>query len=179
MQRQWAETQVQRLSNLEVCVAQCTETVRSTPQHSVVSHFLTIEQHPSESGDGCSTGTDLACPKKDRKQLARSYKKVTNSLKRQKHTLARLQLPSWLRLTSHCVEICGERSLYGMSIDTKVYRIVASDSPIMNYAREGNVTAIQEMFSEGTATPYDMIAEGWDVLIVLVPLYSIGVDRTI
>ena len=25
----------------------------------------------------------------------------------------------------------------------------------------------------------DMIAEGWDVLIVLVPLYSIGVDRTI
>jgi hypothetical protein len=44
-----------------------------------------------------------------------------------------------------------------MSIGLKIYRSVDYYAPIMEYVREGNVRAIQEMFSEGTASPYDMI----------------------
>lgn len=58
-------------------------------------------------------------------------------------------------MTSLCLEICGERSFYGMSLDVKAYRSVDLYAPIMEYAREGNVQAIQEMFSKGTATPHD------------------------
>jgi hypothetical protein len=44
-----------------------------------------------------------------------------------------------------------------MSIDVKIYRSVKYNAPIMEYAREGNVPAIQKMFSKGTASPYDKI----------------------
>jgi hypothetical protein len=44
-----------------------------------------------------------------------------------------------------------------MSIDVKTYRSVNYNAPIMEYAREGNVDAIQEMFTKGTASPYDKI----------------------
>lgn len=56
-----------------------------------------------------------------------------------------------------------------MSLDVKVYRTVAYDAPIMEYAREGNVSAIQEMFGNGTATPHDISDHYGTVLMVHVP----------
>jgi hypothetical protein len=183
MQQQWAEIQINKLSNLEIHVTRCTEVVRSIRPYPAISASSIIEQRPSESVEICSDDTDPACTKDDSKQLARSYRKVSYSLKRQKQTLARLQLPSWLRLTSLCLEICGQRSLYGMSLDVKVYRNVAYDAPIMEYAREGNVQAIQEMFSNGTATPHDTWEGKETVLNVCLsdfaspPLLSVPTDR--
>jgi hypothetical protein len=67
-----------------------------------------------------------------------------------------------------------------MSLDVKVYRNVAYVAPIMEYAREGNVQAIQEMFSNGTATPHDICDDYGTVLKVksyMFPLCVICEDK--
>jgi hypothetical protein len=174
MQRQWADIQVQKIANLEICVAQCTEAVHSFQKPSKILSPTAIEQHPSEIV--CTPG--IANSKGDCKQLARKYKKVASSLRRQNQILVRLELPSWLRLTSLCLEICSQRSLYGMSLNVKVYRTVDFDAPIMKCAREGNVSAIREMFSNGTATPIDTWAGLETVLNVGDSTFSIQFQHT-
>lgn len=166
MQRQWAEIQVSKLNHLEVQVTQCTMSVRSIPPHSGVLKSSNMEKVVSENDETTPYNGNNASTKNDYQELARSYKRVTSSITRQKRILARLKLPSWLRLTSLCLEIRGERSFYGMSLDVKAYRSVDYDSPIMQYARQGNLQAIQDMFSKGTATPHDMWSEHDTVLTV-------------
>lgn len=157
-----------KLSNLEMYVSECTEAVRSIPQRSATSFHPSIEEVPSsENNEARQNGTHPAKSENDCKALVRSGKRVTSSLARQKEILVRLKLPSWLRMTSLCLELCGQRSLYGMSLDVKVYRIVSYDAPIMNFAQTGNVVAIQEMFSNGTATPHDMTDWGDSILKVI------------
>jgi hypothetical protein len=54
-----------------------------------------------------------------------------------------------------------------MSLDVKVYRIVSFRDPIIDFAVTGNVVAIQEMISNGTATPNDRDDTcGWSLLDV-------------
>jgi hypothetical protein len=166
MQRQWAEIQVSKLNHLEVQVTQCTMAVRSISPSSAVPNSSNMERHVSERNELPSHNGNAAGPKDDCQELTRSYKRLTSSITRQKRILARLKLPSWLRLTSLCLEICGERSIYGMSLDVKAYRSVDIDAPIMEYARKGNVHAIQEMFSKGTATPHDRWNDHQTVLMV-------------
>lgn len=151
-------------------ITECTEAVRSIPQRSETSFHPRIEEVPSsESDEACQNSSHPAKSENEheRKALVKSCKRVTSSLARQKEILARLKLPSWLRMTSLCLEICGQRSLYGMSLDVKVYRIVSSDAPVMEFARAGNVVAIQEMFSNRTATPHDITIYGWSILEVI------------
>jgi hypothetical protein len=176
MQKQWAEIQADKLSNLEIHVTQCAEVVRSLRQDSAISASLVIDRRPSESDETSSNDTDPAGPKDECKQLATSYKDVSYLLKRQKQTLARLQFPSWLQLTSLCLEVCGQRSLYGTSLDVKVYRNVDKYAPIMQYARQGDVQAIQEMFSKGTATPHDRWGDSETVLNVCIAMLTVRTD---
>jgi hypothetical protein len=166
MQREWAEIQANKLTTLELYVTQCREAVQSISHPQALSSFSSIELKSSESDRPSSSDPDAVTQEDSCKQIARSYKKVTYSLKIQQQTLARLQLPSWLRLTNLCLEICGRRSLYGMSLDVKVYRIVSWDDPITKYARKGNVRGIQELFSQGIATPLDRLNEHGTVLDV-------------
>lgn len=157
---------MRKLSNLEIYVTQCTQAIQSIPQCSKTSS-ISIEGRPSPESDGTGhSDTHLADQKNDCKELARSYKRVSSSLARQRKTLARLKLPSWLRSTSLCLELCGQRSLYGMSLDVRVYRIVSDTAPIMEFARAGNVPAIQEMFSKGAASPHDTTIYGSPLLEV-------------
>jgi hypothetical protein len=149
-------------------VAECTEAVRSIPQRSATSFPPRIEEVPSsESDEAGQNSTHPAKSENECKALVKSCKRVTSSLARQKEILARLKLPSWLRITSLCLEICGPRSLYEISLDVKVYRIVPFTAPVMKFARAGNVVAIQEMFSKGTATPHDMTDWGFSILEVI------------
>jgi hypothetical protein len=141
--------------------------VRSIPPSSAVPNSSNMERHVSERNELQPHTGNAVGAKDECQELARSYKRVTSSITSQKRILARLKLPSWLQLTSLCLEIRGERSIYGMSLDVKAYRSVAYDAPIMEYAREGNVQAIQEMFSKGTATPHDTWADSETVLIVV------------
>jgi hypothetical protein len=155
MQREWAEIQVSKLNHLEVQVTQCTMAVRSFPAHSAIINSSKMEKLVSERDEVPPSNGDVAGAKDDCQELARSYKRVTSSITSQKRILARLKLPSWLRLTSLCLELRGERTIYGMSLYVTAYRNVDYNAPIFKYAREGNVQAIQEMFSKGTATPHD------------------------
>jgi hypothetical protein len=168
MQMQWAEMQAHKLSNLEAYVTQFTEAVWASPQHFPRSTCSIIQQCTSESIDTLSNNADDA-KSNDCKQLARTYKKARTSLKSPKRILARLGMPSWLNMTSICLELCGQQSLCGMSIGVKIYRSVDYNAPIMKYAREGNVRAIQEMFSKGTASPYDKVemSSSWCGITVL------------
>jgi hypothetical protein len=127
-----------------------------------------MEKIVFESDEITSNNGNAAGAKDDCQELARSYKRVTSSITSQKRILARLKLPFWVQMTSLCLEICGERSFYGMSLDVKAYRSVDLYAPIMEYAREGNVQAIQEMFSKGTATPHDTWRHRETVLSVCV-----------
>jgi hypothetical protein len=129
--------------------------VRSIPPFSAVPNSSNMERHVSERNELPPQNGNAAGAKDDCQELVRTYKRVTSSITRQKRILARLKLPSWLQLTSLCLEIRGERTIYGISLDVKAYRNVDYNAPIMEYAREGNVQAIQEMFSKGTATPHD------------------------
>jgi hypothetical protein len=167
MQREWAEIQVSKLNHLEVQVTQCTMAVRSFPAHSAIINSSKMEKLVSERDEVPPSNGDVAGAKDDCQELARSYKRVTSSITSQKRILARLKLPYWLQLTSFCLELRGERSIYGMSLDVKAYRSVEYDSPIMEYARGGNVQAIQEMFSKGTATPHDTWGDYETVLNVV------------
>lgn len=153
---QLAQMQAHRLDNLEAYVTRFTEAVRSSPPQDSRSTCSVIEERTTESVDTLSYNADDA-KSNDCKQLARTCKKVRTPFKSPKRILARLGMPSWLKITSLCLELCGQRSICGMSIDVKTYRSVNYNAPIMEYAREGNVDAIQEMFSKGTASPYDKI----------------------
>jgi hypothetical protein len=155
MQRQWAEIQVSKLNLLEVQVTQCTVAVRSIPPYSAILDSSNMEKHGSESDELPLNNGNAAGAEGDCQVLAKNYKRVTSSMTRQKRILARLKLPRWLQLTSFCLEIRGERSICGMLLDVTAYRNVDFYSPIMQHARQGNVQAIQEMFSKGTATPHD------------------------
>jgi hypothetical protein len=155
MQREWAEIQVRKLNHLEVQVKQCKMAVRSIPPYPAVPDSSNMENRVSNSDELPLNNGNAAGAKDDCQELARGYKRVTSSITRQKRILAHLKLPSWLRLTSLCLEIRGARSIYGMSLDVMAYRSVDYDAPIMHYARGGNVQAIQEMFSKRTATPHD------------------------
>ena len=166
MQRQWEEIQVSKLNHLEVQVTQCTMAVRSIQPSSAVPNSPNMEKHEFERDELPPHNKNAAGAKDDCQELARSYKRVTSSITSQKKILARLKLPSWLQLTSLCLEVRGERSIYGISLDVKAYRSVDYNAPIMKYARKGNVQAIQEMFSKGTATPHDTWADSETVLNV-------------
>ncbi len=143
------------------------QAIHSNAERSTIPSQLGIEDHPpSEGVETDGTDTRQSYPKHKGKELTRSCKKLTSTLERQRAILAQLKLPSWLTRTSFCLEICGQRSLYEISLNLKVYRIFSDTAPIMEFARTGNVAAIQEMFTKGTASPYDTDIWGYSVLDV-------------
>ena len=56
--------------------------------------------------------------------------------------------------------------LYGLRLDLKFPRTVGWDAPIWGFAMDGNVEAIQGMFSRGVASPWDVNPIGGSMLHV-------------
>jgi hypothetical protein len=48
----------------------------------------------------------------------------------------------------------------------QTYMVVPDRAPIMQFAEEGDVRGIQELFKKGVASPYDRTSAGWTVLDV-------------
>jgi hypothetical protein len=104
------------------------------------------------------------------KSLKKSYTRKAASRK-QTDLIFHLRPPWWSAFGSRCLDLYVKRSLFGSSIGYRAYRVVAQNAPIMVYAYKGNITGIQQMFSDGTASPYDRDVAGLTVLGVRLCIY--------
>jgi hypothetical protein len=98
--------------------------------------------------------------------LEQSHQQLPNAAKRLKRLMARLQVPAWFSLSSHAWEVCCYKAKSGWMFTAQAYRVVPDDSPIMKFARSGDVRGIQELFKKNMASPYDRRTGGETVLDV-------------
>lgn len=99
--------------------------------------------------------------------VQRSHRQVSRVLHKQQLFKARLQTPSWLFAQGRAWELCGflARSEWNLSFHT--YNILYDDnSPVIEFARLGDISSMQRLFSERKATPFDRTHYGMTVLDV-------------
>ena len=117
----------------------------------------------SKEGEGCK---DLEL----RYQSSTQSKSMSTGSKwktvggKQNNIIFRLRTPWWFSFGGLCFDVFMRKSLFEGGIGYRAYRVVSPDAPIIKYAKNGNITAIQEMFSNGIASPNDRTTDGWTVL---------------
>jgi hypothetical protein len=84
------------------------------------------------------------------------------------HTIFILHPSPWLQNCGWRQGLSMEVSRSSCSLDCGLtcYRAVLDDAPVFEYCRIGNVKAIQELFDEGLASPWDTNSRGFTPLFV-------------
>jgi hypothetical protein len=65
------------------------------------------------------------------------------------------RFPSWLFQSMFYFAV-SIQSAVGPKVEIQSLRMVAPCSPVFSYAVQGNLAKIQELFSKGLASPYDV-----------------------
>lgn len=86
--------------------------------------------------------------------LERQFEDQGKALKRQKRLIARLRTPLWLYNTVW--DFCCYRASFGWTTTFRVYNVVPRNSPVMRFARQGDVKNLQLLFASGDASPFDV-----------------------
>jgi hypothetical protein len=110
--------------------------------------------------NAASTGVSL-CPIESSVQ---TYRRIGQAAKSKRRFEFRLQAPSWLKITNHALEVRAQRTPFGWKFTFEMYNIVEDFAPIMEYSQAGDITAIQEMFTNRKASPNDRTWDGETVL---------------
>jgi len=135
-------------------MTECTEIVRAFHLPTATSSRKAAKTSANDEYQ-----TNQACliqPQNDHTDVRKRYKRLGVKVAWQMKLLSRFKLPGWLRQTASCIELYAARGPYGMTIDIRSYRDWPFGAPIIVHAQTGNVSAIQQMFSNGTASPFDM-----------------------
>ena len=130
---------------LAITPKECSSAARIEPSVALNQHTSTLDR----SQDG---GPVLGV------RVKKKHKKTTAVLK--------FSLPaSWLR---RIWTFEMQRSYGRWDFTFCTYCVVPPDSPVMNYAREGNIMALQKLFESGQATPFSVDEYGSTLLHVCV-----------
>ncbi|TVY13607.1 hypothetical protein LARI1_G008209 [Lachnellula arida] len=131
LQREWAELQQRQLDELKTCVSQSTDVVLSL-------HTTVGQQASLVSPSFCNSAPSHTAS--DRDSLEHTAASVQKAQKRQQTFLAKLRGPRWLPLISRVLEISGSKAPFGWNLSIRTYNIVPSGSPVMDFARHGELS---------------------------------------
>lgn len=70
----------------------------------------------------------------------------------------RLGLPSWM--TSKILEISGIKVPCGWNWMLRTYNLVPSSSKVVQLVKKGDVKGVQDLFTSGQASPFDLVVDG-------------------
>jgi hypothetical protein len=161
--RQLAEVQQEQLHELRTGVFQTTkimvsiqETITSSQSASRISEV----DGEYDKQNAASTGVSM-CPTEN---LVQTYQRIGQAGTSKRRFEFRLQAPSWLKITNHALEVRAQQAPFGWKFTFEMYNIVEDFAPIMEYSQAGNITAIQEMFTNRKASPNDRTWDGETVL---------------
>lgn len=69
----------------------------------------------------------------------------------------RLGLPSWM--TSKILEISGIKAPCGWNWMLRTYNLVPSSSKVVQLVQKGDVKGVQDLFTSGQASPFDLVVD--------------------
>jgi len=98
--------------------------------------------------------------------LERAATSVQKAQKRQRTVLARLRGPRWIPLISRVLEISGSKAPSGWDFSIRTYNVVPVNSPVMVFARHGELSKLQGLITEGKASILDRDEFDRDLLSV-------------
>lgn len=160
LQLHWAKLQQRELSNLKVCASQSADTV--------VSSRTTWNQRISLAPCQVKPTSKVECQisAATSGSLGQAIARVKQAQVRQRPFIALLSAPRWLSLTSRALEISGAKAPFGWDFSIRTYNIVSWDAPVMEYARQGEVSKVQKLLADGNASLSDRNEYGQDILDV-------------
>lgn len=84
------------------------------------------------------------------------------------HTTVVLHPSQWLQSCglTYGLHINVSMSSWGLDCSLRLHRAVPNTAPIFAYCRDGNIGAIQHLFSQGLASPWDTNSRGFTPLFV-------------
>jgi len=127
---------------------------------------LTCEELSKENLEDKNPKTTENLFQQEENALKQSHQQVIYSAKRLKRLMARLRTPAWLSNSGNVWEVCCYKAKSGWMFTAQTYRVVPEDSQIMQFAIDGDVKGIQELFGKNMASPYDRVRDGQTVLDV-------------
>ncbi|TVY26033.1 hypothetical protein LHYA1_G005479 [Lachnellula hyalina] len=165
LHREWAELQQRQLDELRTSVTQSTDAVLSL-------HTTVGQQEKLASPSLCNSRPSHAATTSD--SLERTATGVQKAQKRQQTILARLRGPRWIPLMSRVLEISGSKAPSGWDFSIRTYNVVPLDSPVMQFARRGELSKLQGLITEGKASLLDRSEYGETLLNVRTFLFVLS-----
>src|SRR6266536_4640568 len=157
LQRQWTEVQQRKLTDIETAIGQ---NMPNAPYTAAFTHF----PHTNSANGPRSSRVAL---RKELDTVKKSHTQVSQVLHKQQLFKARLQTPRWISAQGRAWELCGFLARSGWNLSFQAYNVLYDiDSPILVFARRGDLSGVQRLFSEGKATPFDRTENGMTVLDV-------------
>ena len=171
MQTQWAgkhERQIEELSNAVACTSlastssstDCVHSWLCPPGHS----WLSSPHQTSNSPDCAQVET-----RTEQHRAKPEYRRATRALKRQKRFRLFWETPRWLPITQRAWQFCGYSDMCGWTYTLKTFITVDLDDEVFDLCWKGDVVRLQELFSEGKASPLIRDPDGGTLLDVWWP----------
>ncbi|KAJ5955478.1 hypothetical protein N7501_009757 [Penicillium viridicatum] len=107
-----------------------------------------IVQGSKRSSDSVADGMTVAT-QADNARMLKGNRGYTNTW--------RLGLPSWM--TSKILEISGMKAPGGWNWMLRTYNLVPSSSNVVQLVKEGDVKGVQDLFTSGQASPFDLVVD--------------------
>lgn len=100
------------------------------------------------------------------RQLQRKYLNVKKIPRRQRKLLARIATPTWFTGCRLALELGISKAPKGWDFTIRTYAIISRTSPIFRAVSDGDLSAVQHLFLENEASPFDRSPEGETILDV-------------
>ncbi|OQD98846.1 hypothetical protein PENSOL_c008G11130 [Penicillium solitum] len=107
-----------------------------------------IVQGPKRSSDSVAYGSTVVA-QANKSSILKGNRGYTNCW--------RLSLPSWM--TSKILEIYGMKAPGGWNWMLRMYNLVPSSSKVVQLVRKGDVKGVQDLFTSGQASPFDLVVD--------------------
>ncbi|KAF4764216.1 hypothetical protein HAV15_001416 [Penicillium sp. str.  len=107
-----------------------------------------IVQGPKRSSDSVAYGSTVVT-QANKSSILKGNRGYTNCW--------RLGLPSWM--TSKILEIYGMKAPGGWNWMLRMYNLVPSSSKVVQLVRKGDVKGVQDLFTSGQASPFDLVVD--------------------
>ena len=171
--QRWAETNQRDIGDLKSTVSQSTMVLLSG-QNSVAATYTQMatavrEQIYNKNADGVPSES----ARTEQSDLQHEYRNLKKIHRRQRKFLARITTPPWCTSYRLALEFGGHKAPNGWNFSIKTYAVIPRSSPIFRSVSDGDMEAVQRLFGEGLASPFDRSREGETILDVsLTPTYS-------
>lgn len=131
-------------------------------QPSRVNLRLREDAHEFDNSSICSAKTLLGCL-----ETQKYVRQKRQSYEPEESCIISVQLPSWLLPRRY--QIRSRRQYRGWNYHIRAYHIVPTTAPVFKLCMEGDINGLQNIFTSGLATPFDVDRDGASTLHVSMP----------